>query len=116
METELTVAEVVESDDDGEPTAAEAEDGLAAQDALTNLFVSADRLMKDPKAGHEAQRFTDATERLSRLGLPYGFSSAVWGDLKAKAGELSELLAGDSDDDAVTEAATTLRHTLRQYV
>jgi hypothetical protein len=126
MEDVLT-AEKVESD--GEPATdaapssatgegASEEDGLAAQEAMSALFITSDRLIKDPDGRDDIARLAEATDRAEALPLPYGFSPAVWDDIKAKAGALRDLLAGDhdSDIDVVTDAARVLRQTLRQYV
>lgn len=121
MEDVLT-ADQVEIDGESSATAPAAtevggDDGLAAQDAMSALFVSADRLMKDPDDRDDIDRLRAATERAQALSLPYGFSPAVWEDIKAKAGELRDLLTeADADVDLVTEAARVLRQTLRQYV
>ena len=116
MEDELTVEEVVDSDDDDSGDEEADDDGLAAQDAMSELFLITDRLMKNPGDDHEVDRLRAATERLDQLALPYGFSIAVWNDLKTQAGGLRDLLVETADDEAVTEAATILRHALRQYV
>ncbi len=125
MEDVLTADEVAaDGETEAEPTAPEGEqdDGLAAQDAMSDLFVTADRLMKDPDDRDDSERLIAAADRAESLPLPYGFSPAVWSDIKSKAGELRGLLAADGsaedevDPDAVVEAARALRQTLRQYV
>ncbi len=103
-------AAVDEADDDGG-------DGLAAQDAMSELFVAADRLMHDPDDHEGVLRLGDAARMVESLGLPYGFSPAVWKDITARAVALRDLLeAVETDDDEVIEAATGLRTALRQYV
>jgi len=118
MAREITAEQVGAADDDDDTAAGGAtpDDGLAAQDTMSDLFVAADRLMNHPGDGDAIARLTDASERADALALPYGFSPAVWDDLKGKTAELRGLVAGGPDDDAVTEAATALRQTLRQYV
>ena len=123
MENTLTAEEVVaDGAADEEPASASSgeEDGLVAQDVMTSLFVSADRLMKDPDDGDDIKRLSAAADQADALEVPYGFSPAVWGDIKAKAADLRTLLGGDPDPtpdfDAKVEAATALRQTLRQYV
>ncbi len=122
MEDVLT-ADAVEADGEAAAEAATAsttdeQDGLIAQDVMSALFITADRLMKDPDDRDDIGRFSAAADQADSLALPYGFSAAVWDDIKAKAGALRDLLAVgfDAESDDVTEAATVVRQTLRQYV
>jgi len=119
MEDVLT-ADVVAADGEAaaEGTATNDEDGLVAQDVMSALFITADRLMKDPDDRDDIGRFSAAASQADSLSLPYGFSPAVWDDIKAKAGALRDLLAEgfDAETDDVTEAARVVRQTLRQYV
>ncbi len=122
MEDVLT-ADVVEADGDAsaespEAAASDEQDGLIAQDVMSALFITADRLMKDPDDRDDIGRFSAAADRADALRLPYGFSPAVWDDIKAKAGALRDLLAEsfEAELDEVTEAARAVRQTLRQYV
>lgn len=107
---------VVDEDEAGEAPADD-DDGLAAQDAMSELFVAADRLMHDPDDHEGVLSLGDAARMVESIGLPYGFSPAVWKDITARAVALRELLeAVETDDDEVIEAATGLRTVLRQYV
>lgn len=94
--------------------ASEAEE-LAAQQALSSLFVAVDRLVKNPHDRKLATRFQEAASPLADLAVPYGFSNADWSSLKVEVQELSDRLAphsapgtstdGDEDlaDDATDE-------------
>ncbi len=107
----------VEVDEDEAGEAPAVDDGLAAQDAMSELFVAADRLMHDPDDHEGVLSLGDAARMVESIGLPYGFSPAVWKDITARAVALRELLeAVETDDDEVIEAATGLRTVLRQYV
>lgn len=114
MEGELTADEVAAEPD--EPVTANDDDGLAAQDAMSDLFIAADKLMKDATDKDAISRLATASDRTETLGLPYGFSTAVWADLRAKATDLRALVEDQADDDTVIESATALRQMLRQYV
>jgi hypothetical protein len=104
-------------DDDEAADETDEDDGLAAQDAMSELFVAADRLMHDPDDHEGVLSLGDAARMVESLGLPYGFAPAVWKDITARAVALRELLeAVETDDDEVIEAATGLRTVLRQYV
>ncbi len=122
MEDVLT-ADAVQADGEGsaeEPPASstDEDDGLAAQEVMSALFINADRLMKDPDDRDDVARFSTAADQADALSLPYGFSPAVWDDVKAKVAALRSLLGDEyeADADDVIEAARVLRQTLRQYV
>ena len=107
--------------DDDEEAEIEAEEVLAAQgldpqDVLSELFVSADRLMHDPLDHEGVLSLVDAARMADSLPLPYGFAPAVWRDLLRQVEGLRTALEGEVDDDQVIELATDLRTTLRQYV
>ena len=69
------VADDDEDVDDGE------DDGLAAQDAMSELFVAADRLMHDPDDHEGVLRLTDAAGVVEAMALPYGFAPGVWNEI-----------------------------------
>jgi hypothetical protein len=109
----LDAEDVADDDED----AADEDDGLAAQDAMSELFVAADRLMHDPDDSAGVLRLTDAATTIEAIGLPYGFAPGVWADIVERAAGLRGLLEeADSDDEAVVENAKELRNLLRQYV
>lgn len=121
MEDVVTVDSVQAEgeDDEGDPEpATQDSDGLVAQDVMSALFITADRLMKDPDDRDDIARFSEATAQADTLALPYGFSPAVWDDIKAKAAALRDLLADglEAEREDVIEAAIVVRQTLRQYV
>lgn len=111
-------------------------DGLAAQDAMSDLFVAADRLVHDPTDGTAISTLTSASERVEAMPVPYGFAPADWKNIVDRSAGLRALVTGDgeaandadgpdadgaadaeqADEDAVVEAATGLRTLLRSYV
>jgi hypothetical protein len=106
-------------DDDEEVVAEEAlaDEGHDPQDVLSELFVSADRLMHDPLDHEGVLSLVDAARMAETLPLPYGFAPAVWNDLVAQArGLRSSLEGGDADDDTIIDQATNLRSALRNFV
>jgi hypothetical protein len=108
--------------DDNREIAAEetlaATEGLDPQDVLSELFVSADRLMHDPLDHEGVLSLVDASRMAESLPLPYGFAPAVWNDLVAQARALRASLegGGDVDDDKIIDQATNLRTALRNFV
>ncbi len=117
MAGELTAEQVEASGDDTEEDTVDGEDGLAAQDAMSDLFVVVDKLMKDPddKGLHES--LAAGATRLGDLGTPFGFSKANWSDLQSRASALVGLTAADApDDEEIMAEARALRELLHQYV
>lgn len=100
-----------------EAVADDGEDGLAAQDTLSELFLSSDRLMHDPEDHEGVLSLADAARLVETMKVPYGFAPGVWKDIVERSTGLRDMLeASTSDDDAVMAAATELRTLLRQYV
>lgn len=110
------VDEVTAAWEDEQPTDAEL-DGPDAQQVLSELFVSADRLLHDPSDKAATVRFDDASSLALDMGVPFGFDDAGWGDITDRTGVLRDRL-GDKDatDDDIVEAATELRTHLRPLV
>ena len=93
--------------------------GLDAVEALSALFVAADRLVHSPADSEGVVGAVDASLAAEAMALPFGFAPAVWEELLERAAALRRLLETDDevvDDDAVVEAATRLRAALRNYV
>lgn len=95
--TEIVEA-VVEGEVDGEV------DGLAANQALSDLFLALDRLMRAPDDQKLIGRFAAAAEPLGPMGVPYGFAAQEWTDLQAEVAALVTHL-DDTDDDTDDEGA-----------
>lgn len=94
------------------------DEGVAVQDALSQLFVAADLLSRDVTDASAVIEAAQATEAIEALALPFGFTSAVWRELVAKAIALREDLGseGDISDEEIEEKAAALRDALRPYV
>jgi hypothetical protein len=92
------------------------DDGLAAQEAMSELFVASDRLMHDPEDHEGVLAAVDAARWAEALALPFGFTPAVWNDLVGQAKALRLALEGEADDQEIMDRASTLRSLLRQYV
>jgi hypothetical protein len=116
----------LEGDDDEDDDAEGEVDGLAAQEAMSDLFVAADRLTHDPDDGNAVRTLTAACQRVEALPVPYGFTPADWRTIVERSAALREMVereedaetdeAEESAEDDVVEAATTLRTLLRSYV
>ena len=81
-------------------------DELATQEALSDLYVAVDRLVKDPHDAKLATRYQRSAAVLVDLSVPYGFSNADWSDLLAEVTALSARLdpAGDHVEDEPQES------------
>lgn len=100
-------------EDDGEQDV----DPLAAQQAMSDLFVAADRLRKNARDPDGVLGLTAAAEVVDRLTVPYGFTEADWKVIVDRADATVALLdADDTEDETIEEAADLLRSLLRQYV
>ena len=97
-------------------------DGAGALDAIETvgaLFVAADRLKNDPTDSEGTIAAADAARAMAAMAPPFGFAPPLWEELVGAAAELRRLLETEAetvDDDAVAEAASTLRTKLRPYV
>lgn len=92
------------------------DDGTAAQDVMSALFVAADRLLHDPGDADGVLEAVAAADRAAALPTPFGFADEDWAAVLGEADELKQALEGDADDEMVVERATALRTTLRRYV
>lgn len=96
---------------------ADEEDGMAAQQVLSDLFVSSDRLMHDARDPDGVLTFVAASGRARALSLPFGFERGVWDEIVARASALAADFENDvEDDDLIIERATDLRTLLREFV
>jgi hypothetical protein len=110
------VEKVTEAWEDEQPTEEEL-DGPDAQEVLSELFVSSDRLLHDPSDRPATVRFDDAAESALGMGLPFGFDEATWGGITDLVAALRDKLAeAESSDDEIVESATALRSELRPLV
>jgi hypothetical protein len=110
------VEQVTAAWEDEQPTDEEL-DGPDAQQVLSELFVSSDRLLHDPSDRPATVRFDDAAESALAMGLPFGFDEAGWKAITDLVGALRDKLGeAEATDDEIVEAATALRSHLRPLV
>ena len=105
----------------GGDDAASFDDGLAAQDVLSDLFLASDRLMRRADDPDGVISLFDAVGRAEELTLPYGFSEEGWGEIVERSVALRSALEQGvddevDDDEAIGDLATDLRHLLRRFV
>lgn len=102
---------------DGDDDEADDDEGPEALETLSEMFLAADTLARNPLDGNAARSLVAAKARADEHRLPFGFSPTVWEAILAQAQMLTEQIdSGGLDDDAVEDAASELRSTLRDYV
>ena len=92
-------------------------DGLEVNDLLSHLFVSCDRLRRDPRDFDGKRGVMANARRIAAVRTPFGFAAPSWRSLRNAAGDLLALVEGeDSDEDDVRESAHRLSDTLRMLI
>jgi hypothetical protein len=95
-------------------------DGVELQGLLTEVFVAADRLRKDPRDPEGVLGMVDHADRLAGVRSPFGIDGATWRDLRAEVGALDALLRtdepSDDDDDEIRTRAGALRDRLHRLI
>jgi hypothetical protein len=96
---------------------ADASGGMAGAEIMSELFVSADRLMHDPQDHEGTLSLIDASRMAANVAVPYGIEDEVWSGVVAAASALARVVEGtDPDADAVIDQATALRQRLRPLI
>jgi hypothetical protein len=96
-----------EEEDDGGP-----DGGAAAQEAMGDLFVAADRLQHDPLDDRMGADLLMAAGSVGVSAPPYGIEKPVWRRIQ----ELSATLAGDLEEAADEETVAADARALREYL
>jgi hypothetical protein len=93
--------------------------GEEAATAMSDLFIAADGLSHETYDEPKVVEFIEAASAVAQSLPPYGIELIVWNRIQAGASAIVTALEkgedGD-DDEAVTEAARSLRDLLRHYV
>ena len=105
MNYSLSADDIMGSDSDDPEDEA---DGLKVQDALSDLFVGADRLLHDVKDANGIATLVRGDDIVRVVRLPYGFARGAWNDILGRAAELRALVAptpldGTADEDRLTD-------------
>ena len=115
------VEAILDAVEDGEltdPQAATDDEGSdAAGEAMSELFLAADRLQHDPAGVDALAGFMVAADDAAEAGTPYGLEPKVWKAVLEQSDAVQDLVAAEViDEDAIAEGAATLRGLLRPYV
>lgn len=92
------------------------DDGEAAYEVLSDLYVAADRLMHDPADGGLAADLMTAAEAAEQSGPPYGVSPEEWRRITGMAAALRADLMSAAPEEVVATGARDLRQLLSRYV
>jgi hypothetical protein len=91
--------------------------GPASFEAMSELFVAADALSKDPDDGHASSSLITGARAAAGASVPYGLDPAWWDGVVARAGALADLVESPNrDEDQVIGLATDLRAELRPFI
>lgn len=102
LDDEDEVTAIIDAVVEGE--VADEGDGLAANQALSEVYVAVDRLVKSPSDRKLIQRLEAAAAGLEPLGVPYGFAAKEWADLKHQVAEVVATADEDpADPDQIDE-------------
>lgn len=99
----------VADDDDGG-------DDEATYAVMSDLFVAADRLQKDPADPASAGDYFVASDAVAITPPPFGIDASQWQQIQELATSLAHAIESDVDDDVIARDAGTLRSMLARYV
>lgn len=89
----------------------------AAGEAMSELFLAADRLQHDPADVDALAGFMTAAEEAAEAGTPYGLEPKMWKAVLDQSDAIQDLVvAEETDEDAIAQGAATLRGLLRPYI
>ncbi len=91
-------------------------DDEATYAVMSDLFVAADRLQKDPADAAAAGEFFIAADAAAATPPPFGIDRPEWQQVQEVAASLASAMESDVDDDVVARDASTLRAMLARYV
>jgi hypothetical protein len=96
----------------------DADDGgdEATYAVMSDLFVAADRLQKDPSDAAIAGDFYVAADAAAVTPAPFGIDRLEWQQVQELAASLAAAMETDADDDVIARDASALRGLLARYV
>jgi hypothetical protein len=100
-------------------TADEADDGgdEVTYAVMSDLFVAADRLQKDPSDAASAGDFYLAADAAAVTAAPFGIDRLEWQQVQEVAASIANAMEStDIDDDVIARDAAALRALLARYV
>lgn len=119
---EATVDEIFEGLDEADAEEREFGPGLPGVNAVTvmsDLFVAAGRLRKNPNDPKGVLALVENASLVAQMKLPYGLGADVWGEVVDRSLDLSDALSGEEDvpeDADVEQMAVELHDLMRRLV
>jgi hypothetical protein len=114
---EQAVDELLERIANPHEIAAEDADGDGGGWLLGELFVTADRLQRDPEEHETVASMLQLATASDEAAPPYGLAEPEWDQLRERVTALATILEQDDPDpDGAIEAARELRNAVRPYV
>lgn len=119
---EAAVDALFEGLDEADPAEREFGPGVAGinpVDVMSDLFVAAGRLRKNPTDAKGVVAFVETNAVVEQMALPYGLGAEVWGAVVDRSAELSDALAGQDTallDTDIEEMAGALHDLMRRLV
>lgn len=115
------VLDEVEASGEAAPLAAisdDVDDGgdEANYTVMSDIFVAADRLQKDPSDSAAAGDFFIAADAVAITPAPFGIDRLEWQQVQELAASVASALETDVDDDVIAADASMLRKLLSRYV
>ena len=91
--------------------------GPASFEAMSELFVAADQLVRDPDDHGGTAALVQGARAAAGASAPYGMDTAWWDGVVARAGALADLVESPAPDlEQVVDLASALRNELRPYI
>ncbi|HEV7887330.1 MAG TPA: hypothetical protein VGO92_07205 [Acidimicrobiales bacterium] len=113
----IELPETLEADGAAGAAADEDVDDEAVYQVMSDLFVIADRMAEAKTVDLAvAGDFIEAAAAAADTPAPFGVDERTWQQVQRLAGEISERLEEEGEDDKVIAEAATLRNALRGFV
>ena len=91
--------------------------GPASFEAMSELFIAADQLVRDPDDKDGTAALVRGARAAAGASAPYGLEAGWWDGVVARAGALADLVESPgSDGDQVVDLASSLRDELRPNI
>lgn len=93
-------------------------DGVDPVNVMSDLFVAAGRLRKNPNDAKGVVALVETASIVEQMTLPYGLGADIWGSVVDQSADLSDALSGhdDSGDANIEEMAIELHDFMRRLV
>ena len=114
-DAEHTVDDLLDAIEAGEVASLD-EDAEAPDGALNDLYVHADRLVRDTNDGSSRRTLLALVPQLAADAPPFGLAIHAWAVIVGNAQALAELLDEGAEPETVAAAADELRTVCRPYV